>query len=701
LTTASCSGSCPIGFYCPVGGTQNATQYPCPTGYYGDSFGISNPLCSGLCSAGYFCPPASSSPTAVPCGSIAVYCGVGSTNPTPVSGGYYSIGSINHATRTGQASCLTGYYCVGGEAFVCGNDGFYCPPFADKPIAVTFGYYSVGGSSNLTRTGQQICPSGYFCIGGNLFECGSAAVYCPMGSVQPISADAGYYTGGGISALTRTQQSPCEAGYYCSNGIRRPCGDVSLYCPPLSFQPIPVSPGYYSIGGNSTVTRTSQTICTSGQYCINGQQLNCGDSSLYCPPGSVQPSVVAVGFYSGNGSSSQNYQSQYPCPAGSSCLAGVQSPCPPGSYASLSRLTQCTLCPPGTSALKPGSTTCTDCGYGFYQPFIGQSECLTCPIGSFTSLSNSATCAFCEPGQILLESNNTHQQTSCTSCLSGTYSYNNTCSSCQPTTYASHEGSSTCSQCPDGTFSSKYQSTNCWSCNHVYGVTCKQGQITNEDNVWMAIHENDGQVTTLACLPEHCISNQQCSPFRKPFHENVLCGECQDEYTEWNGSCVKCDGVNGGFVFIIIVISWIYVLFTHYLSNGPRKRSGATTTFFYFVQICYLETGTITGWLSWITFFNFAPHQSSGSTCVLPLTPYQLFALNTFIPFLFLIQLYITMLIHYCLVKYQYDCFKAFITCRWNGPGCRSPAKACFRYCCHQVFMKVVCTSCTESLFPM
>lgn len=46
----SCSPCFP-GFYC-LSGSANFTQYPCPAGKYGSTYGLSSSSCSGACSAG-------------------------------------------------------------------------------------------------------------------------------------------------------------------------------------------------------------------------------------------------------------------------------------------------------------------------------------------------------------------------------------------------------------------------------------------------------------------------------------------------------------------------------------------------------------------------------------------------------------------------------------------------------------------------
>ena len=71
LTVSTCSGPCTAGYACPVGST-NATVAvcspgtystagsggctPCPAGQYGQAFALPSATCSGACTAGHYCP---------------------------------------------------------------------------------------------------------------------------------------------------------------------------------------------------------------------------------------------------------------------------------------------------------------------------------------------------------------------------------------------------------------------------------------------------------------------------------------------------------------------------------------------------------------------------------------------------------------------------------------------------------------------
>jgi hypothetical protein len=77
----------------------------------------------------------------------------------------------------------------------------------------------------------------------------------------------------------------------------------------------------------------------------------CGNKTVYCPAGSLAPSLVSVGYKSvstiGNDTISE---SQAPCSTGHYCVDGREIACPDGRFRSVtgaSTVSDCTFCPPG------------------------------------------------------------------------------------------------------------------------------------------------------------------------------------------------------------------------------------------------------------------------------------------------------------------------------------------------------------------
>ena len=323
-----CSGfrQCEPGYYC-----INGSRKLCPSGRYGSSGGLNSSSCTGPCPAGFYCPEGTISAESNMCGGTNLYCPEGSSVPLNVTVGYYGVddsGSddIRRAmTRSQQVVCPRGHYCQQGIKYHCpggtyGNtiglssssctgeclEGWYCPPGSTQP----FQYSCISSQSS---AGQP-----------------TATVYCPAASVRPLPTAEGYYAisshferGGGYGAQaicprgshclegvrrlcaagrygvhTRETNSsctgPCTAGYYCPAGsisdkqIR--CPDAASYCPQESAQPVPVSPGHYTVGhepanytfdianfGGSAfaeTARTSQAICEPGYYCLADGKLS-------------------------------------------------------------------------------------------------------------------------------------------------------------------------------------------------------------------------------------------------------------------------------------------------------------------------------------------------------------------------------------------------------------------------------------------
>lgn len=334
LSDPSCSGKCQPGFFCSAGSTS-AQQAPCPAGRYGAEAGLTTPECSPLCEAfnrtdsvgsrfcepricheGYVCPPASTSAKQQPCGSPAVYCPPHSVIPTPVTTGWYTIGSVSAAgqtqqtldadTRTSQVVCEPGYFCMNGLRLPCAS-GF-------------FG--STAGLSSGTCSGQ--CDAGYICgpasFSARSMPCGSGPQsYCPRGSGNSTAVPAGFYSVNG-SLTTRSAILPCPQGTYCTQGQQLPCpaGRYSLtgskseecdgfcaagfFCLERSASPTQYAcpAGRYGLEGEQNASCRGQ--CLPGYFCpLNSTspfQFECGGDNTFCPAGSGAPLPVRRGYYS-------------------------------------------------------------------------------------------------------------------------------------------------------------------------------------------------------------------------------------------------------------------------------------------------------------------------------------------------------------------------------------------------------------------
>jgi protocatechuate 3,4-dioxygenase beta subunit len=193
---------CSKGHYC-----ENGIEKQCPVGRYGDMEGLSSFECTGLCLAGEYCNLGSIKPTLCEKG---YYCPDGTIRyPCPV-GRYGGVVGSKDAKCTGL--CSPGYYCDQGSISSKENP---CP--AGR-------YSSTPGATSKNCDG--LCTEGYYCPDASTSsvanECGDETVYCPAGSGKPIAVSKGYYSIGGSPSL-RTNQTKCEPGFYCKDGIKLSC----------------------------------------------------------------------------------------------------------------------------------------------------------------------------------------------------------------------------------------------------------------------------------------------------------------------------------------------------------------------------------------------------------------------------------------------------------------------------------------------
>lgn len=256
------------------------------------------------------CPPGSYCLTealARPCGAIDIYCPIGSVEPTKVSDGYYTIPEdADETERSDQEECQQGYYCSGGIKRICPK-GFYCPT---KGLMVPI-------------------------------ACGNSTVFCEEGATSPTQVTKGYFSIGGSNSTTRDGQQISPLGHYAIDGIVHPCQE-----------------GHYGSELGLSADGCSG-ICEAGFYCpvasIDGRQVACGRSDLFCPAGSASPAQVRDGYFS----------------------ATEDEPCPPGTFfepfpdeeAGVSPIEtsleegECVLCPEGTyKHFSSSNDSCLDCG---------------------------------------------------------------------------------------------------------------------------------------------------------------------------------------------------------------------------------------------------------------------------------------------------------------------------------------------------
>ncbi len=86
-------------------------------------------------------------------------------------------------------------------------------------------YASTEATSTSDRTCSK-CAPGYYCSGGNRLAqpCGNGTLFSKGGQYMCTVVTNGYYSAPlNVSMFARTNQLPCEAGFFCVNGARTAC----------------------------------------------------------------------------------------------------------------------------------------------------------------------------------------------------------------------------------------------------------------------------------------------------------------------------------------------------------------------------------------------------------------------------------------------------------------------------------------------
>ncbi|KAI8480901.1 hypothetical protein Bbelb_413740, partial [Branchiostoma belcheri] len=423
---------CPQGYYCPPG-TPLSTSFPCPPGTYGATMNLTQESDCAQCTAGSYCEtPGLSVPTAE-C-YAGYYCTGGASSPTPLKDG---VDASNNVTFTGNDECPIGHFCPNGTAYpqdcpagtfsnnkgVTGEEGCepcergrYCSQLGfvniDAAPPCDEGFVCTGGSTTPRPTDPAmgyICPAGFYCPAGTLYELG-----CEFGYYNPNPGQAnctvcpvGYM----CDQVNMTSPEPCKSGHYCPEGVPSP-----VPCPEGTYnnksglstesECDDCLAGYYCAGpGNSFPTGTLRDTtgaasvsechpCTAGSYC-NSSGLSA--ASGLCHAGYYCPS---------NHSTYSPAPSDLECPPGFFCPEGSAEPepCPVGEYQPASGTDYCIPCRAGyycQSAINPTPQLCPafhycpagtmdpiPCHNGTYtnattEGLKAEDECLPCPTGFF------------------------------------------------------------------------------------------------------------------------------------------------------------------------------------------------------------------------------------------------------------------------------------------------------------------------------
>jgi len=225
---------CDPGHFCVDG-----ERFECPPGTFGSRRGETKTSCEGTCHGGYFCPAGSTSAEQELC-PREYYCPQGTGAPKKVKPGFY----LPEEDRSIQKECPKGHWCkISGEKFPCPS-GTY-------------------GESTGLKTPQcsGVCPVSYFCPEGAIrpIPCTEKSSFCPGAVAASVPVSPGFYTTESLS-----WQVQCEEGYFCENGVKKPC-----------------DAGYYG-SEKGLSSGTCSGLCREGFFCpagsTNPEQFRCSEA---------------------------------------------------------------------------------------------------------------------------------------------------------------------------------------------------------------------------------------------------------------------------------------------------------------------------------------------------------------------------------------------------------------------------------------
>ncbi len=218
-----------------------------------------------------------------------------------------------------------------------------------------------------------------------------------------------------------------------------------------------------------------------------------------------------------------------------------------------------------------------------------------------------------------------------------------TCNLCEQPRYTISIGERICRDCNAGFFAVFHDASvghfsSCQPCPA--GVDCAAGVDPSVMADYYAIRDPVTlSLQTFPCGGSRCASNALCSSNRAPAGGNPLCGQCLPGFSEWDGECVACPGVNIGLVFGLLLLAWVCVLVIHGFSQRSSNSSALRITLlFWQVAPFIVDTPSWTRWASFLGL-NFLT-ASFGSAYPFPATPLEMtlvLQLGPLLPYAFLL----------------------------------------------------------------
>ena len=435
---------CPLGHYC---GTQASAPAQCGAGFYNSAFGATSVSACQECPVGHYCQAAAEYPLPCPLGSYTLTTqNAEYTDCIVCPPGSYCVVS---GDETEALPCLEGFFCPGGDSFplfLC-PVGHSCANESAAPMPCAAGSFKpkagVGSCS--------LCPQRFFCPEGAVqpHPCPQGHA-CPQNVSVPKSCPVGTFTNR-TDLATTDECDICPEGHYCPvPGLVHPLPcDAGHYCRRGSHMAAPTdcdAAATFERPGNSSTTFLSNCsggTCLGGYFCPPGSVVPTGsgpcDVGTYCPRGTAQVEICAVGEYSPVEGSAECLS----CPMGHYCPTPDRAlPCPETTYNPIegaSDIGQCLACSQGFQCESPAQEQ-VPCSPGYYCP--SGVERTICPARHFCPQSSAAPIEcdvehFCPEGSVAQ-----------TVCPPGHY-----CADDYSNPPATEIGSEFPTPCPNGTYS--------------------------------------------------------------------------------------------------------------------------------------------------------------------------------------------------------------------------------------------------------
>ncbi|GMI15398.1 hypothetical protein TrLO_g6728 [Triparma laevis f. longispina] len=450
--------------------------------------------------------------------------------PVPCEAGQFSIQNNN------CEACPEGHECPGGsDKIVCTAGSYQDQTSQHKCKSCELGKFQ--GAEG--RISCDACPVGYFCpaSSSSKFECGSPALFCGAEVGLPTAASEGSYTTPNTYAAekTRTSEQQCEVGYFCVGGEKTPCQEGSAASSAgLMFCESCVGGKYANVQGQSSCDdcapgKYSSVGSTECQQCGPGKVssedndfcLNC-EAGKYSNAGNAQCIECQDGHWSGIASSSctQCDPGTIPNDANDNCdncAAGKNSnsnntkcvQCQDGHWSGIAA-TSCERCEAGTIA-NDANDYCNNCADGKYSNTdTSVLECTQCEDGHVSGVASSS-CAQCGSGTVPNEAKNY-----CLNCAAGKHT---------------NEDNTSCLDCPTGKFSSESASASCTDCS-----AGKYSEPASEScsDCSAGKHINDGISGNEASVCAICDAGQYSQAAA------AICSDCNVGKYGGGASCLDC-----------------------------------------------------------------------------------------------------------------------------------------------------------------